>query len=320
MTEAIIIASHNGRIGLAAAMDILRDGGSAVDAVVKGCELVEANPDDHTVGYSGLPNLLGDVELDASVMDGKGLRAGAVGTLKGYQDAARLAREVMDTLPHVLIAGEGASRFAKETGLTPRNLLTPEAEAIWKARLDDDADRDSSYLGRIRDMVAMTAEDPEIAGLDEIPHGTVNFIARDREGNIATGVSTSGWAWKYPGRMGDSPIIGAGNYADNRWGGAACTGRGEMAQRAVTAHSVVTFMRFGMSLDAALHQAMKDLEHLDDPYASEMNIIGMDKDGNHGAVSTNPEKTYAVMTESMSEPEERPRTHVPVSIVNREST
>lgn len=312
MSDAIIIASHNGRIGLSAAMEILRNGGSAVDAVVKGCELVEANPDDHTVGFSGLPNLLGEVELDASVMDGKGLRAGAVGALKGYQDAARLAREVMNTLPHVLIGGEGAARLASEVGLSPKALLTPEAEAIWKARLADENDRDSSYLGRVREMVASTAQDPEIAELDEIPHGTVNFIARDRDGNIATGVSTSGWAWKYPGRMGDSPIIGAGNYADNRWGAAACTGRGEMAQRCLTAHSVVTFMRFGMSLDEALETAMNDLAHLDDPYKSEMNIVALDKDGNPGAASTAKDKTYALMTEDMSEPEERPRTHVHV--------
>lgn len=316
MSDAIIIASHNGAIGLPAAMEILRNGGSAVDAVVKGCEIVEANPDDHTVGFSGLPNLLGEVELDASVMDGKGLRAGSVGALKGYQDAARLAREVMNTLPHVLIGGEGAARLASEIGLEPKDLLTPEAEAIWKERLDDEADRDSSYLGRIREMVASTAQDPEIAGLDEIPHGTVNFIARDREGNIATGVSTSGWAWKYPGRMGDSPIIGAGNYADNRWGAAGCTGRGEMAQRALTAHSVVMFMRFGMSLEEALHQAMKDLEALDDPYASEMNIVAMDKDGNHAAASTNPDKTYVFMTESMDVPEERKRMYVEVAGVN----
>jgi beta-aspartyl-peptidase (threonine type) len=313
--SAIIIASQNGHVGLAAGMEILRSGGSAVDAVIRGCEMVEANPEDHTVGYSGLPNLLGQVELDASVMDGNGLRAGSVGALQGYQDAARLAREVMDTLPHVLISGAGATRLAQEVGLSPIDLLTPEARAIWQSRLEDEHDRDRSYLGRVRELVANTAQDPEIAGLDEIPHGTVNFIARDRDGNIACGVSTSGWAWKYPGRMGDSPIIGAGNYADNRWGAAACTGRGEMAQRCVTAHSVVTFMRFGMTLPEALHQAMKDLEHLDDPYASEMNIVAMDKDGNHSAASTNPDKTYVVMTEDMTEPEELPRTHVDVSIV-----
>jgi L-asparaginase / beta-aspartyl-peptidase len=312
---AIIISSQNGSIALPEAMDILRAGGSAVDAVVRGCAIVEANPEDHTVGYSGLPNLLGQVELDASVMDGAGLRAGSVGALKGYQDAAELARQVMDTLPHVLISGEGAARLAQEVGLPPRDLLTPEAEQIWKARLHADADRDSSYLGKVRELVASTTKDPEIVGMDEIPHGTVNFIARDQHGNIACGVSTSGWAWKYPGRMGDSPVIGAGNYADNRWGAAACTGRGEMAQRCVTAHSVVTFMRFGMTLEDAVLQAMKDLEHLDDPYASEMNIVAMDKDGNPAAASTNPEKTFAVMTDSMREPDERPRMHVEVDIV-----
>jgi beta-aspartyl-peptidase (threonine type) len=140
----------------------------------------------------------------------------------------------------------------------------------------------------------------------------VNFIARDRDGNIASAVSTSGWAWKYPGRLGDSPIIGAGNYADNRWGAAACTGRGEMAQRCLTAHSVVTFMRFGMSLEAALEQAMNDLAHLNDPYTSEMNIVAPDKDGNPGAASTAVGKTYVVMREDMDEPEERQRMHISV--------
>src|SRR5690606_40054984 len=130
----------------------------------------------------------------------------------------------------------------------------------------------------------------------EPPHGTVNFIARDRNGDLACAVSTSGWAWKYPGRMGDSPIIGAGNYADNRWGAAACTGRGEMAQRCLTAHSVVMFLRFGMSLEEALEQAMKDLHHLDAPHRSEMNIVPRDRDGNPRAASTAPHRTYLLMT------------------------
>jgi len=318
VSNGIVVASANGIVGIEASIEVLRAGGSAVDAVIAGARLVEANPEDHTVGYSGLPNLLGEVELDASVMDGKGLRAGSVGALQGYQDAADLARHVMDQLPHVLIAGDGARRFAQEMGLAPKELLTPEAERIWRARLDEpDAapNGHGSYLGKIREMVLQTAKDPEQAELNEPPHGTVNFIARDRAGNIACAVSTSGWAWKYPGRMGDSPVIGAGNYADNRWGAAACTGRGEMAQRCLTAHSVVTFMRFGMSLEDALRQAMCDLDALDDPYASEMNIVALDKDGNPGAASTNPEKTYVLMSEDMSAPDERPRMHVPVSIV-----
>lgn len=312
MSAGIVVASANGKIGLPAAIDVLRNGGSALDAVIAGARVVEANPEDHTVGYSGLPNMLGEVELDASVMEGRGLRAGSVGALKGYQDAADLARMVMETLPHVLIAGEGARQLADELGFEPRELLTPEAEAIWRQRLTDETDRDAPYLSRVREMVARNASDPEFADIGEIPHGTVNFIARDRSGDLACAVSTSGWAWKYPGRMGDSPIIGAGNYADNRWGAAACTGRGEMAQRCLTAHSVVMFLRFGMSLEEALEQAMKDLDHLDDPYKSEMNIVALDRDGNPGAASTAPDKTYVLMTEDMEEPDERPRIHVEV--------
>ncbi len=311
----IVIASANGLVGIEAAIDVLRAGGSAMDAVVAGTRLVEANPDDHTVGFSGLPNLLGEVELDASVMDGKGLRAGSVGALKGYQDAIDLARSVMDELPHVLIGGEGAARLAHETGLQPKNLLTPEAESIWRSRLDEaphSLSQNDAYLSRIRQIVARTASDPELAVDGAPPHGTVNFLARDRHGDIASAVSTSGWAWKYPGRMGDSPIIGAGNYADNRWGAAACTGRGEMAQRCCTAYSVVTFMRFGMTLDEALRTAMTDLAHLDDPYASEMNIVALDKAGQPGAASTVDGKTFVMMTEDMTAPDERPRTHVPV--------
>lgn len=312
----IVIASANGIVGIEAAVDVLRQGGTALDAVIAGTRLVEANPDDHTVGYSGLPNLLGDVELDASVMDGRGLRAGSVGALKGYQDAIDLARTVMDELPHVLIAGEGAARLAQESGLTEKNLLTPEAEAIWRGRLDQapvSLTQNDAYLSRIREIVARTASDPELAVHGEPPHGTVNFLARDRHGDIASAVSTSGWAWKYPGRMGDSPVIGAGNYADNRYGAAACTGRGEMAQRCLTAHSVVTFMRFGMSLEAALRQAMQDLNDLDDPFASEMNIVALDRDGEPAAASTAEGKTFVLMTEDMLNPEERPRMWIPLN-------
>lgn len=309
----IVVASANGVVGIEAAVELLRSGGSALDAVLAGTRLVEANPDDHTVGYSGLPNMLGEVELDASIMDGNGLRAGGVGALVGYQDAADLARHVMDELPHALIAGAGAVRFAAEVGLSPANLLTPEAETIWRRRIDSEQLERvgrSAYFSRIREIVAESASNADFAVDGEPPHGTVNFIARDRQGNIACAVSTSGWAWKYPGRMGDSPVIGAGNYADNRWGAAACTGRGEMAQRCCTAHSVVTFMRFGLSLKQSLRTAMSDLDALDDPYLSEMNIVGMDRDGNPAAVSTSEGKTYVVMSEDMSRPDERPRTVV----------
>src|SRR5690348_5124716 len=289
----LLVGSTNAAVGFAAGMETLRRGGSALDAVVATIELVEANPDDHSVGFSGLPNLLCEVELDASIMDGRTLAAGAVGALQGYQDAIALARRVMDDTPHALIAGAGAARLAAESGLRPADLLTPEAERVWRSRLDERAGRDDPYHHHVRNVVRALADDPEHA---EALHGTVNVIARDRNGDIACGVSTSGWAWKYPGRMGDSPIIGAGNYADNRFGAAACTGRGEMAQRCCTAHSVVTFMRGGQTLRDALRLAAEDLHRLEDPYKSEVNVIGVDRNGDHFAVSTHPAKTYIVMT------------------------
>lgn len=310
--QPIVVASANGAVGIRQAVEVLRNGGSAVDAIVAGIKPVEANPDDHSVGYSGLPNLLGEVELDASIMDGRGLRAGAVGALKHHQDAIELARRVMDELPHVLIAGSGAERLANEVGLPEVELLTEASRERWLERFegrDPLASANSAYFTRIREMVGTVTRDPE---LPPPPSGTVNFIALDSAGNLATGVSTSGWAWKYPGRLGDSPIIGAGNYADNRWGAAACTGRGEMAMRACTAHSVVTFLRFGMSLEEALRTAMTDLRALDDPYASEMNIVALTPDGKPGAASTSSNKTYVYMTVEMDEPVEAARTFVPL--------
>jgi beta-aspartyl-peptidase (threonine type) len=304
----VLTGSSNADVGFEQGASVLRSGGSAIDAVIATIREVEANPDDHSVGYSGLPNLLGDVELDASIMDGRGLRAGSVGALQNHQDAIELARRVMDELPHVLLAGAGAERFADEQELPRVELLTDEAKAVWLERADPTLQR-SKYYERMSELVKAATSDPQFP---EPPHGTVNVIARDAAGDIACGVSTSGWAWKYPGRLGDSPIIGAGNYADNRYGAAACTGRGEMAQRCLTAHSVVTFMRFGKSLEAALRIAAEDLHDLDDPYASEMNIVAIDADGNHNAVSTAKGKTYIFQTYAMRAPEYGERMHVPL--------
>jgi beta-aspartyl-peptidase (threonine type) len=289
------------------AMAVLRSGGSALNAVITAIRLVEENPDDHSVGFSGLPNLLGEVELDASIMDGRTLATGAVAALRNYHNAIDVARIVMERLPHVLVVGEGAERLAREAGFEERNLLTPEAEAVWRSRLGDEATRDA-YQARVFDLASQLSRDPE---RPVESHGTVNVIARDSRGDLASGVSTSGWAWKYPGRAGDSPIIGAGNYADNRFGAATCTGRGEMAQRCCTAHSVVTFMRCGQNLRDALRLAAEDLHRLEDPYKSEVNIIGVDRDGDHFAVSTHPGKTYIAMTDAMDTFQELERELVP---------
>src|SRR5918993_3022785 len=302
----LLVGSVNAHVGFHDGMAMLRSGGSVVDAVVATIRQVEANPDDHSVGFGGLPNLEGEVEPDASIMDGRTLGSGAVAALHGYQDAIALARVVMDELPHVLVVGSGADRLAGEAGFERRDLLTAEARLIWESPFTEAGTADT-YRDKMRELAGRLSRDPE---RPHDAHGTVNVIARDAAGNLASGVSTSGWAWKFPGRGGDSPIIGAGNYADNRWGAAACTGRGEMAQRCCTAHSVVTFMRFGLSLDEALRQAMQDLHHLVDDYRSEVNIIGVDREGQHAAVSTAPGKTYIVMTGDSEDFVELERTYV----------
>ena len=310
--SGVVVGSENARVGIGHAVEVLRAGGSVVEAVVAGIRPVEANPEDHSVGYSGLPNLLGEVELDASLMDGATLEAGAVGALHRHQDAIGLARRVMDDLPHVLVVGAGADRLAGEAGLAPMELLTPEAERIWRERFERDGGPGSSvhesYMERIRALARGMARDPERAG---DTYGTVNVIARDRAGNVACGVSTSGFAWKYPGRLGDSPIIGAGNYADNRWGGATCTGHGEMAMRCCTAHSVVTFMRFGRPLEEALRMAMDDLRSLGGG-SGDMHIVALDRDGRHAGASSRLGKTYIYMREDMDTCEEVERQHVPL--------
>jgi len=214
---------------------------------------------------------------------------------------------VMVELPHVLVVGSGADSLANEAGFQRQDLLTPEARVIWESPFIEAGTADA-YRERMRELAGQLSRDPERPP-DAL--GTVNVIARDAVGNLASGVSTSGWAWKFPGRVGDSPIVGAGNYVDNRWGAATCTGRGEMAQRCCTAHSVVTFMRCRMPLADALRAAAEDLHRLPDEFRSEVNIIAVDRDGRHGAVSTATGKTYIVMSDVADEIVELERAFVP---------
>ena len=303
----IVVASSNGRVGIGEAMRVLKQGGSALDAVEAGVRLVEDNTDDHSVGTGGLPNLLGEVELDASIMNGRTLAAGAVGSVRYYPNPVSIARRVMDELPHCFLVGAGAERYAAEAGFTRAELLTPEVARRYEDWLagalpDEGVLAHRRHMEKVRDLarVAKQVADPARMG------GTVNFLAMDRDGDIASAVSTSGWAWKYPGRLGDSPVIGAGNYCDNRYGAAACTGRGEMAIRAATARSVVLYMKMGMALAAALAEAMRDLWALDDAYYGNMHIVGLDRDGNPGAAS-NYASTFIYQRDEMERYAEEPR-------------
>ncbi len=280
-------------------MELLRAGASAMDAVEIAVRAVEANEADHYVGVGGLPNLLGEVELDASIMDGATRRAGAVAAVTGFPHPISIARAVCDRLPqHLLLVGAGAERFADEVGIERGQTLTDEAKKMWREGLEPDAleavaerqgDGEVAYRRQVLErLAAMPAPDG--------PWGTVNVLALDAAGNLAVAVSTSGYPWKYPGRVGDSALIGAGNYCDNRVGGAACTGRGELAIRASTAREVLLGLKAGLDPAAACAAALAQTLELPDDYRSPLQALCLAPDGSHGGASTKPGATYAVMT------------------------
>jgi isoaspartyl peptidase/L-asparaginase-like protein (Ntn-hydrolase superfamily) len=301
---AVMIASERGEVGLAEAMDVLRRGGSAIDAVEIAVRAAEANLDDHYVGIGGLPNLLGAVELDASIMDGRTRAAGAVAGVHGFPHPITIARAVMERLPqHLLLVGAGAERFADEVGIARGETLTAEAKRLWqeglavgdRGRYPGDSEGERAYRAAAVEMIAKIAP-------NDHPWGTVNVIARDQHGDLCVGVSTSGYPWKYPGRAGDSPIIGAGNYCDNRRGAAACTGRGELAIRVCCAHTAVIHAGGGAAPQQAGLAALAETVALPDPYRSGLSVLVLTPDGRHGGASTRPDATYAMIDEQLSGP------------------
>ena len=294
-----MIASERGEVGLAAGVDLLRVGASAMDAVEAAVRVVEANEADHYVGVGGLPNLLGEVELDASIMDGATLRAGAVAAVRGFPHPISIARAVCDRLPqHLLLVGAGAERFAGEAGIPRGQTLTAEARRLWLAGLEPEAVEqaqathgpgEAAYRRQALDRIAAM---PPPGG----PWGTVNVLALDAAGNLAVGVSTSGYPWKYPGRVGDSAVIGAGNYCDNRVGGAACTGRGELAIRASTARMVLLEIERGADPQDACAAALARTLELPDEFRASLRALCLTPDGRHGGASTASGAIYSVQT------------------------
>jgi beta-aspartyl-peptidase (threonine type) len=312
----LLVGSENAGVGFADGMRILRAGGRALDAVEATIRKVESNPADHSVGYGGLPNILGEVELDASLMDGRSLEAGAVCAVHGYEHVISLARQVMRRLPHVFLAGAGAEHLARELHMRRRPLLTAQARATFDRKVTP---RFHRRYRRLHERVRKATQDPQVAARAEDYWGTVNAIGIDRRGDIASGVSTSGWAWKYPGRVGDSPLIGAGNYADNRYGACACTGYGEMAIRCNTAHSLTLYLKMGLPLERAAREAMIDLRHLTVPFPPRLNLVAVDARGHHVAMTTETtrEVRYVYQTGRMAAPAVRPRLVVPLTSVRR---
>jgi len=306
-TRPFIIGTRNAGAFLHAGAAILKDGGSALDAVEASTRLVEGNPADTSVGTGGIPNILGVVELDASLMCGGTMRSGAVGAIKGFKHPISVARKLLDQAPHVMLVGEGAERFARVMGCEQGDLDSEESQKVYKAFVDDAFEHEG--IDESQTWVVDYARSQDLkhwyTRLADERHGTVNVQAIDADGNIACAVSTSGTALKFPGRLGDSPIIGAGNYCDNRYGAAACTGRGELAIRNSTARTLIHYLADGLGIEAAVMRAMKEIHALQS--FGGMNCLVMDADGETMSATTVEEResVHWYMDTRSSEPEKR---------------
>src|SRR5499427_1637700 len=243
----VMISSANGVQALQKGMGILKSGGDTLDAAVAAVTVVEDDPDDDSVGYGGLPNEEGEVELDASVMHGPTRRAGSVASVRRIKNVAKLAKTVMERTNHVMIVGEGARRFAVAEGFEEMNLLTDNSRRIWLAwkasasfnwRPGIDSPEWKEHVSNLFDG------DPEkIAFAERViakpPTGTIPCMAVNEKGDISAVTTTSGLAWKIPGRVGDSPIIGAGCCVDNEVGAAGSTGKGEENIKISGGHTII---------------------------------------------------------------------------------
>ena len=228
-------------------------GGDTLEAVVAGVNIVEEDPEDVSVGYGGLPNEDGVVELDSCLMHGPTCRAGAVAALRNIKTASRVAKLVMERTDHVLLVGEGALRFARAHGFEEVNLLTEKARKIWLKWKETHSDKDDWIPPEVPDS------DAESSTWSEMPfsYGTINCCALSPTGDLSAVTTTSGLSFKIPGRVGDSPIIGAGLYVDNNVGAAGSTGRGEAVIKICGSHTVVEGMRHGLSPVEACLAALK---------------------------------------------------------------
>ncbi len=245
-----VVASGNGHRAAGKAMEILKSGADPLEAVIAGVNIVEEDPDDMSVGYGGLPNEEGVVELDASVMYGPTHSAGAVASLRNIMNPSKVARLVMERTDHVLLVGEGALKFARAHGFKEENLLTEKAREAWLRWKENLSDRDNWFP-------PMSERFPMDGRTLLETHGTINCIAVDGKGDLAGVTTTSGLSYKLAGRVGDSPIIGAGLYVDNDIGAAGSTGRGEANLQTCASFKIVDLMGRGLSPEEA---CLKTLE------------------------------------------------------------
>lgn len=296
----LLLANYEGRSGTELSAQLLSQGSNGLRAIIEGIKIVEANPDIHTVGMSSWPNILGELQLDASVMDGNTRRTGSVGALRGFLNPVEVAYRIMTDLHHEILVGEGAERFAREIGAITNKNETELSINAWHKHLNEvltPQQKNEFPNTRLLDIKS-EAIDPEKM------FDTTVYMSIDKDKRISSATSTSGWGWKYPGRLGDSPIIGAGSYADSRYGACACTHTGEMTIRAGTARSVVLYLKMGLSVADAVYEAARDLADLETGYLAEVTIHAIDKDGNYKVVGLNSseEIRYVVWHPELDKP------------------
>lgn len=299
----LLLANKEAWPGFPTSVEMLRDGAISLDAMVAGISKVESEVKVRSVGYGGWPNMLGNMELDAAVMDGNTRDVGTVGAVPNTLPVVRLAYEVMKRLPHVMLTGDGARRFATEIGFAEDDVLFEDSRRVWWERLEKELSPED--LAKFPNIplapLSRAITDPERV------RDTTVFLSADSARGIHAATSTSGWAWKYPGRLGDSPIPGAGFYADSRYGAAACTHTGEMTMRCSTARTVVLAMKLGYSLSDAVKLAVDELDELSSGFLAGVVIHAVDAKGNHEVVNfrCEGEIRYWLWEESMPEPELR---------------
>ena len=286
---ARIVSSTNGLRGVARAWELLQRGDDTLDAIIAGVNIQELDAEDDSVGLGGLPNEDGVVQLDASCMHGPTRRAGAVGCIEDIATPSLVAKAIMDYTDHIMLVGADAKTFALDMGFTPQTLLTPKSRQHWlrwRARLNP-----GDFRLDYDDDIAI-----------RFTHGTINMNAVNAAGEMSSVTTTSGMAYKVPGRVGDSPIIGAGQYCDQSAGAAGSTGRGEANIKACGGFLTVEFMRQGMAPEQACLKTLERMVSMTEARLLDgkgrprydINIYALAKDGRYGSASMYEGGTFAV--------------------------
>jgi N4-(beta-N-acetylglucosaminyl)-L-asparaginase len=299
LSRPVVISSANGLKATAKAMEMLGEGVDTLDAVVAGVNLVEQDPNDTSVGFGGLPNEEGVVELDASVMHGPTNGAGSVAALQGIKTPSKVAKLVMERTDHVLLVGKGALKFALAMGFEEENLLTEAARERWMKWKRNLNPKDDWIHPEERLPASLQSQtDDEVR-----THGTINCNAVNAKGELSGVTTTSGLSFKLPGRVGDSPIIGAGLYVDNEVGACGSTGRGEANLKMCASFLVVEYMRQGLSPEEAGLRVLKRIaENTIEPYLLDekgrpnFNLLfyAVNKQGDYAGVSMRSGRKFAV--------------------------